>query len=218
MLEAKKDRVQQFRLGGEVTRVFSREGEVEGGEAGAQAGATRPSTPLADQASHQAPHPDPCATDAGGRNTQATPRENGSSRLSSSAQGAERQGRPEWLTLRERDGMVFLQTCSCSCSCRSLGLYYLSGERYRNLLLLIASYVFYAGGGWTSSLLFAGVTVFNYWIGLRIGAAGVRTRAAQRWLILGVVVDLCVLGYFKYANFGVDSLNEIITVPGSRSC
>ncbi|MFO6137273.1 hypothetical protein ACLBVR_35995, partial [Pseudomonas aeruginosa] len=61
-----------------------------------------------------------------------------------------------------------------------LGLYYLSGERYRNLLLLIASYVFYAWWRVDFLLLFAGVTVFNYWIGLRIGAAGVRTRAAQR--------------------------------------
>ena len=97
-----------------------------------------------------------------------------------------------------------------------LGLYYLSGERYRNLLLLIASYLFYAWWRVDFLLLFAGVTVFNYWIGLRIGAAGVRTRAAQRWLILGVVVDLCVLGYFKYANFGVDSLNEIITSFGMQ--
>ncbi len=51
-----------------------------------------------------------------------------------------------------------------------LGLYYLSGERYRNLLLLIASYVFYAWWRVDFLLLFAGVTVFNYWIGLRIGA------------------------------------------------
>ncbi|MFO6082986.1 hypothetical protein ACLBUY_33615, partial [Pseudomonas aeruginosa] len=53
-----------------------------------------------------------------------------------------------------------------------LGLYYLSGERYRNLLLLIASYLFYAWWRVDFLLLFAGVTVFNYWIGLRIGAAG----------------------------------------------
>ena len=32
-----------------------------------------------------------------------------------------------------------------------LGLYYVSGNRYRNLLLLVASYIFYACGGWTSS-------------------------------------------------------------------
>ncbi|RCI69480.1 membrane-bound O-acyltransferase family protein, partial [Pseudomonas aeruginosa] len=43
-----------------------------------------------------------------------------------------------------------------------LGLYYLSGERYRNLLLLIASYVFYAWRRVHFLLLFAGDTGFNY--------------------------------------------------------
>src|SRR6476659_4437006 len=82
-----------------------------------------------------------------------------------------------------------------------LGLYYLSGQRYRNLLLLIASYVFYAWWRVDFLALFAGVTLWNYWIGLKVGAAGVRTKPAQRWLLLGVAVDLCILGYFKYANF-----------------
>ena len=95
-----------------------------------------------------------------------------------------------------------------------LGLYYLVGTRYRNLLLLVASYIFYAWWRIDFLVLFAVVTVFNYWIGLRIGAAGVRTKTAQKWLLLGVAVDLCVLGYFKYANFGVDSLNAIITSFG----
>jgi alginate O-acetyltransferase complex protein AlgI len=95
-----------------------------------------------------------------------------------------------------------------------LGLYYLCGNRYRNLLLLVASYVFYAWWRVDFLLLFAAVTLFNYWIGLRIGAHGIRTRSAQRWLILGVVVDLGVLGYFKYANFGVESFNAIIASFG----
>ncbi len=95
-----------------------------------------------------------------------------------------------------------------------LGLYYLSGPRFHNLLLLIASYLFYAWWRVDFLALFAAVTIFNYWIGLRIGAAGVRTKPARHWLTLGVVVDLCVLGYFKYANFGVDSLNAIITTLG----
>jgi alginate O-acetyltransferase complex protein AlgI len=95
-----------------------------------------------------------------------------------------------------------------------LGLYYLSPARYRNLLLLTASYIFYAWWRIDFLGLFAAVTVFNYWIGLRIGAAGVRSKTGQHWLIFGVVVDLCVLGYFKYANFGVDSLNAIIASFG----
>ncbi|MDP3845017.1 MAG: MBOAT family protein [Pseudomonas sp.] len=92
-----------------------------------------------------------------------------------------------------------------------LGLYYLSGNRYRNLLLLVASYLFYAWWRIDFLALFVVVTLFNYWIGLRVGAAGVRSTRAQRWLILGVVVDLGVLGYFKYANFGVDSFNALIS-------
>jgi alginate O-acetyltransferase complex protein AlgI len=67
-----------------------------------------------------------------------------------------------------------------------LGLYYLSGQRYRNLLLLIASYMFYAWWRVDFLALFAGVTLWNYWIGLKVGAAGVRTKPAQRWLLLGV--------------------------------
>lgn len=97
-----------------------------------------------------------------------------------------------------------------------LGLYYLSGQRYRNLLLLVASYIFYAWWRVDFLALFAGVTLWNYWIGLRVGACGVRTKPAQRWLLLGVGVDLAILGYFKYANFGVESLNAIITSFGMQ--
>lgn len=66
-----------------------------------------------------------------------------------------------------------------------LGLYYISGNRYRNLLLLVASYIFYAWWRVDFLALFAGVTLWNYWIGLKVGAAGVRTKPAQRWLLLG---------------------------------
>ncbi|UVE16868.1 MBOAT family protein [Pseudomonas sp. LS44] len=95
-----------------------------------------------------------------------------------------------------------------------LGLYYLSGPRFHNLLLLIASYVFYAWWRIDFLALFALVTLWNFWIGLKVGAAGVRTPLAKRWLILGVSFDLAILGYFKYANFGVDSLNTLITSIG----
>lgn len=95
-----------------------------------------------------------------------------------------------------------------------LGLYYLCGNRYRNLLLLVASYAFYAWWRVDFLLLFVAVTAFNYWLGLRIGATGVRTSAAQRWLLLGVIGDLGVLGYFKYANFGVANINTALQSMG----
>ena len=95
-----------------------------------------------------------------------------------------------------------------------LAIYYLCGNRFRNLLLLLASYAFYAWWRVDFLLLFVAVTAFNYWLGLRIGAAGVRSKAAQRWLLLGVVGDLGVLGYFKYANFGVANINTALQSMG----
>lgn len=95
-----------------------------------------------------------------------------------------------------------------------LGLYYLCGAHYRNLLLLIASYVFYAWWRVDFLALFAVVTLWNYWIGLKVGAAGVRNRSARHWLLLGVALDLAILGYFKYTNFGVDSFNALIATFG----
>src|SRR3546814_12503506 len=39
---------------------------------------------------------------------------------------------------------------------------------------------------------------------------------ARRWLIAGVVVDLATLAYFKYANFGVGSFNEMLQSMGMQ--
>ena len=93
-----------------------------------------------------------------------------------------------------------------------LSVYYLTPNkrRIRNYVILAGSYFFY--GWWRIDFLglFAAVTVFNYFVGAAIGNAGVGQPLARRWMKLGVVVNLLVLGYFKYANFGVASFNELM--------
>ena len=54
-----------------------------------------------------------------------------------------------------------------------LGLYYLSGQRYRNLLLLIASYVFYA---WWRVDFLCGKIATNAAKSIRLRVAGVSPR------------------------------------------
>ncbi|MDX1456346.1 MAG: MBOAT family protein [Marinobacter sp.] len=95
-----------------------------------------------------------------------------------------------------------------------LGLYYLTPFRHRSWIILIGSYAFYAWWRVDFLLLFFAVTLWNYCIGLGIGRAGVGTAAARKWVALGVVGDLSTLGYFKYANFGVDSLNSLMLSLG----
>jgi alginate O-acetyltransferase complex protein AlgI len=73
--------------------------------------------------------------------------------------------------------------------------------------LACASLFFY---GWWSvayvPLLLASIG-FNYWAGWRIGHAALPAR--KRWLIAAVVADLALLGYFKYADFYISSVNFI---------
>jgi alginate O-acetyltransferase complex protein AlgI len=97
-----------------------------------------------------------------------------------------------------------------------LGVYYLTPNqgRLRNWVVLIGSYVFYAWWRVDFLILFGAVTLWNYLIGLAIARNGVKTLRSRRWLALGVTVDLCTLGYFKYANFGVATLNTLLTRAG----
>ena len=82
------------------------------------------------------------------------------------------------------------------------------GAKAAAVVLSLASLIFYAW--WRPSdlpiLLFA--IVFNYIIGEVIQRARRREamRAAQAWLVVGLVVDLGLLGYYKYANFVIDNV------------
>lgn len=97
-----------------------------------------------------------------------------------------------------------------------LGLYYLTPFRHRSWVILLGSYAFYAWWRVDFLLLFVAVTVWNYGIGLGIHRAGIGTARARRWVAAGVAGDLATLGYFKYANFGVDSLNNLLVSSGSQ--
>jgi alginate O-acetyltransferase complex protein AlgI len=81
------------------------------------------------------------------------------------------------------------------------------GKEFAAGWLACASLFFY---GWWSvayiPLLLASIA-FNYCVGWRIAhAAG---PARKRWLTFAVVVDLALLGYFKYADFYISSVNSI---------
>jgi D-alanyl-lipoteichoic acid acyltransferase DltB (MBOAT superfamily) len=77
--------------------------------------------------------------------------------------------------------------------------------------LTLASLVFY---GWWSppyvALLLASIA-FNYTMGARISRARAHgvPAAARGLLIAAVAVDLATLGYFKYANFFLDTLGAV---------
>lgn len=91
----------------------------------------------------------------------------------------------------------------------TLGLYYLVRKGEREAVLTLASYLFY--GWWRPDfvLLMLSSTVIDYWAGRTIYASR-DSGQRRRFLILSICVNLGLLGYFKYWNFGIDSLNALL--------
>ena len=83
-----------------------------------------------------------------------------------------------------------------------LTLYHLSSRRHRvqNLLLLVGSYVFYQHLTWKLLVLLAACTLASYAAGLGIGRSE-KSSSRKRWVAFACVVNLGVLGFFKYYNF-----------------
>lgn len=97
-----------------------------------------------------------------------------------------------------------------------LAVYYLTPVRFRSVTILIGSGVFYAWWRVDFAVLLFAVMLWAHFVALSIGRAQERSdeRAAKRWMIAGVVVNLSTLGYFKYWNFGVDTLTAILLKAG----
>jgi alginate O-acetyltransferase complex protein AlgI len=94
-----------------------------------------------------------------------------------------------------------------------LGVYYLLARRWQNLLLLAASYVFYSQWDWRFAGLLALTTTIDFAAGLGMAGAGDR-RHRRRYLLLSIVSNLTVLGFFKYYGFFVDSAVGLLSAFG----
>lgn len=95
-----------------------------------------------------------------------------------------------------------------------LAAYYLTPKGWRNFTIAAASYVFY--GWWRPDfvILMWVSTVIDYACGRRIERGRERGLRGKRWVALSLIVNLGLLGYFKYFNFGIDTLNQILAPYG----
>ena len=80
-------------------------------------------------------------------------------------------------------------------------------------LLLLGSYYFYMCWDWRFAGLILLITVINFITGPKVHAA-TSEGSRKRWLAASIVPSLLVLGYFKYANFFIESLNTLLSRIG----
>jgi alginate O-acetyltransferase complex protein AlgI len=94
-----------------------------------------------------------------------------------------------------------------------LAVYYMSPARWRSAVILAGSSVFY--GWWRMDFLalLYGIIGWNWLVAIGIELWRGQPRA-KMLLQGGIAVNLLALGYFKYWNFGVNSLFAILVKAG----
>lgn len=89
-------------------------------------------------------------------------------------------------------------------------IYYAVPYKFRNLFLFFANLVFYGWGEPVFVLLMIFSTVVDYTCGHFIDKYRTSNKKiAKTFLITSVVINLSLLGFFKYAGFITDTLNAI---------
>jgi len=92
-------------------------------------------------------------------------------------------------------------------------VYWRLPHRAQNWLLLVASLIFY--GSWNSKFLLLIVASASIDFLCGLGIAGATSQKKRRaYLVVGLVSSLAILGFFKYANFFLDNLVELLEVLG----
>ena len=79
-------------------------------------------------------------------------------------------------------------------------------RKAQNRFLLLASLVFYGWGGIYYLLLMLAVILINYFAGMLIEDRFMHRRL---WLVLAIVLNLGLLGYFKYFNLLISTIEGI---------
>ena len=94
----------------------------------------------------------------------------------------------------------------------TLLLYYLVPFRMKNYVMLAASLIFYAWGEPVYIILMILSIILNYFCGQDIYEKRDNARAMKMSLMFGVVMNLLILGFFKYYGLLMDTVNAILPI------
>ena len=89
-------------------------------------------------------------------------------------------------------------------------IYYLLPVKFRNAFLLIADLIFYGWGEPVLVFLMLFSILINYIAGILIEKSNSNNKKRKIILIASVVIDLGLLGFFKYAGFITNNLKVIL--------
>ena len=92
-----------------------------------------------------------------------------------------------------------------------LVLFYAAPRSWRRVILLAASYYFYLSWNYKFVVLLLGLTVVDFGAGIAIERAPQSRK--KLFLLISLMANLGMLGFFKYYNFFADNLAQLLRYP-----
>jgi len=92
-------------------------------------------------------------------------------------------------------------------------IYWNIPKKYKNSLLLAASYIFFASWNWKFLGLLLISTYVDYFCGILIYNSGSHSRR-KLFLLISIITNLSLLGFFKYFNFFIENLMYLLNLLG----
>ncbi|MEG0577064.1 MAG: MBOAT family O-acyltransferase [Bacilli bacterium] len=87
-------------------------------------------------------------------------------------------------------------------------LYLIVNDKFKNIILLIFSLIFYAWGEPVYILLM----IFSSWFSFYCGKKIDETKEKKKYLLISIIANLGILGFFKYADFLIGSFNSLLNI------
>lgn len=93
-------------------------------------------------------------------------------------------------------------------------LFFLATTKHRDYVLLAGSIGFYLWGEPLFCLIAIASAMLDYWLCKAIYRLGVKNNKAKRYVAIGIIANLLILFYYKYTNFFISSVSQLI--PGGK--
>ena len=90
-----------------------------------------------------------------------------------------------------------------------LAIYFLVKDKYKNICICIASLIFYAWGEPKNIILMLLSVLVNYWFAIYIGKQ--EGKKKKLLLVLDIIFNIGIMGFFKYANFIINNINAVFS-------
>lgn len=89
-------------------------------------------------------------------------------------------------------------------------IYYIANEKYRNFILLLASYIFYGYSGVSNIFILLFVTLISYFSGILIEKND-SNKIKKIIIMLSTIICISTLLYFKYSHFIIENINNLFS-------